>query len=159
ADQSRRALFDYVRHARRPVSREDAAAATHMSRNLAAFHLDKLVEAGLLAARYEAPAGPRGRGRTPKTYVPAGDGLAVPTPERGYELMAGTLAAGMAAGSETAVDAAHRQAYDRGKALGAEIAEPGRDCLSAALGSLGFEPERSGPRTVLHNCPFHALAA
>jgi predicted ArsR family transcriptional regulator len=159
ADRSRRTLFDYVRHARRPVSREDAAAATHMSRNLAAFHLDKLVEAGLLAARYEAPAGPRGRGRTPKTYVPSGDGLAVTIPERRYELMAEILADGMAAGSVNAVDEAHRQAYERGKNLGTEVAEPGRDCLPAALGSLGFEPERNGPRTMLHNCPFHALAA
>ena len=159
ADPSRRALFDYVRHARRPVSREDAAAATQMSRNLAAFHLDKLVEAGLLAARYEPPAGPRGRGRTPKTYVPAGDGLAVTIPERRYELMAEILADGMAAGSDNAVDAAHRQAYERGKSLGAEITEPDRDCLSVALGSLGFEPECTGPRTMLHNCPFHALAA
>ena len=33
----------------RPVSREEAADARAVSRNLAAFHLDKLVDAGLAA--------------------------------------------------------------------------------------------------------------
>jgi len=56
-DASRRALYDYVRRQDHPVRREEAAEATAMSRGLAAFHLDKLVRAGLLAARYEAPAG------------------------------------------------------------------------------------------------------
>jgi predicted ArsR family transcriptional regulator len=55
-DPSRRALYDYVRHQDHPVRREEAAEATTMSRGLAAFHLDKLVAAGLLTARYEAPA-------------------------------------------------------------------------------------------------------
>jgi len=78
SDRSRRALYDYVRRQRHPVAREEAAEATGMSRGLAAFHLDKLVEAGVLAARYEAPAGqPRGRGRAPKVYEATGDGLAI----------------------------------------------------------------------------------
>src|SRR5690348_7603634 len=93
ADGSRRSLYDYVRHQDHPVSREEAADATGMSRGLVAFHLDKLVEAGLLAARYQPPAGqPRGRGRTPKVYEPAGDGFAVTIPERRYELIAEILA-------------------------------------------------------------------
>ncbi|HKE66309.1 MAG TPA: helix-turn-helix domain-containing protein [Micromonosporaceae bacterium] len=160
ADRSRRALFDYVRHAGYPVSREDAAAATRMSRNLAAFHLDKLVEAGLLVARYQAPTGrPRGRGRTPKVYAPAGDGLEVTIPERRYELIAEILADGMAAAPDNAVDAAAHQAYQRGQVLGAEVrAAGGGDRVLAALGSLGFEPARDGSKTLLHNCPFHALA-
>src|SRR3954451_12008937 len=92
-DASRRALYDYVRRQEHPVGREEAADATAMSRGLAAFHLDKLVDAGLLTARYEAPADqPRGRGRAPKVYEPLGDGLAVTIPERRYELIADILA-------------------------------------------------------------------
>ena len=64
-DSVRRSLFEYVRRQDHPVTREEAADAQGVSRNLAAFHLDKLVEVGLLRARYEAPADqPRGRGRT-----------------------------------------------------------------------------------------------
>src|SRR4051812_23000871 len=47
-DDVRRALFEHVRGAAQPVTRESAAAAIGISRNLAAFHLDKLVELGLL---------------------------------------------------------------------------------------------------------------
>ena len=72
ADNSRRALYEYVRRADHPVSREEAGQATGISRGLAAFHLDKLVETGLLRARHEAPPDqPRGRGRAPKVYEAA----------------------------------------------------------------------------------------
>src|SRR5690242_13707567 len=94
ADPSRRALYDYVRRADHAVSRDEAGDATGMSRGLAAFHLDKLVEAGLLTARYQAPPGqPRGRGRSPKVYERTGDGIAVSIPERRYRLIAEILAA------------------------------------------------------------------
>src|SRR3954469_2534918 len=98
-DASRRALYDYVRRQDHPVGREEAAEATAMSRGLAAFHLDKLVDVGLLTARSEAPADqPRGRGRAAKVYEPLGDGLAVTIPERHYELIADILADAVAGG-------------------------------------------------------------
>ena len=50
-DPVRRALYDHVRQERRPVTREDAARALDISRSLAAFHLDKVVEVGMLHAR------------------------------------------------------------------------------------------------------------
>lgn len=157
SDPSRRALYEYVRRAGRPVSREDAADATHISRTLAAFHLDKLVDAGLLAARFEAPAGPRGRGRTPKVYVPVGDGLVVTVPERRYELIAEILADGIAADPADAATGAGREAARRGRELGEGLR--GRSSLRNALDGLGFEPEETTPgRMLLHNCPFHALA-
>jgi predicted ArsR family transcriptional regulator len=156
SDPSRRALYEHVRRAGHPVSREDAADATRISRTLAAFHLDKLVDAGLLAARYEAPAGPRGRGRTPKVYVPAGDGLVVTVPERRYELIAEILADGIAADPADAAASAHREAGRRGRDLGEGLR--GRSSLRHALDGLGFEAEEAGGRTLLHNCPFHALA-
>ncbi|HEU5271133.1 MAG TPA: helix-turn-helix domain-containing protein, partial [Jatrophihabitans sp.] len=62
ADSVRQELYDYVRAARTPVSREQAAEATGISRKLAAFHLDKLVAIGLLRV-HAAPAGRRTVGR------------------------------------------------------------------------------------------------
>jgi predicted ArsR family transcriptional regulator len=47
-DELRRGMYAFIRKARRPVTREEAAASVGISRKLAAFHLDKLVEVGLL---------------------------------------------------------------------------------------------------------------
>ncbi|MGA5299569.1 helix-turn-helix transcriptional regulator [Nucisporomicrobium flavum] len=153
ADPSRRALYDYVRRQDHAVGREEAADATEMSRNLAAFHLDKLVEAGLLTARYEPPAGrPRGRGRAPKVYEPTGDGLTVTIPQRQYELLADVLAEALAAGESPG-----QVARERGRRFGQAMGGAG-DVLGALAG-LGFEPEAGADAVRLHNCPFHAVAA
>src|SRR5690348_16952221 len=158
ADASRRSLYDYVRRQDHPVAREEAADATGMSRNLAAFHLDKLVEAGLLAARYEAPADrPRSRGRAPKVYVPIGDGLTVTVPARRYELIAEILADAVAGSPSHSFEAALELAGTRGREVGRTLQESGQDLL-AGLTGLGFEPEQQGTGVVLRNCPFHALA-
>lgn len=159
-DPSRRALYDYVRRAGHPVSRDEAADAAGMSRGLAAFHLDKLVGVGLLCARYQAPPGrPRGRGRAPKVYEPAGDGVAVTVPERRYQLIAEILAAAVDDDPTHADEAAVRHASDRGRAIGAAVRADEHANLLAALARLGFEPEHTTGRVLLHNCPFHALAA
>ena len=158
-DRSRRALYDYVRRQDHPVSREEAADAAGMSRGLAAFHLDKLVDAGLLRARYQAaPDQPRGRGRTPKVYEPADDGLTVTIPPRRYELIADILADAVADNPTNAEEAARRHARRHGRRLGTRLAEQHTDALTA-LDNLGFEPRTDGNRVLLDNCPFHALAA
>jgi predicted ArsR family transcriptional regulator len=159
ADRSRRALYDYVRHQDHAVSREEAAEAAGMSRGLAAFHLDKLVDAGLLRARYAPPPDqPRGRGRAPKVYEPTGDGVRVTIPERRYELMAEILADAVAEDPSRADDAARRHARRRGREVGAELSEGDRE-IDVALEGLGFEPRRSTDgRVLLDNCPFRSLA-
>ncbi|GAA2709621.1 helix-turn-helix transcriptional regulator [Micromonospora olivasterospora] len=158
-DPSRRALYDYVRRAGHPVSREEAGDATGTSRGLAAFHLDKLVDAGLLQARYQAPPGPlRGRGRTPKVYEPVGEGVTVTIPERRYQLIAEILAAAVDDDPGHADRAAGRHAHERGRAIGAALAADGAD-LTTALTDLGFEPHPTTDRVLLRNCPFHGLAA
>jgi predicted ArsR family transcriptional regulator len=157
-DRSRRALYDYVRRQDHPVSREEAADAAQMSRNLAAFHLDKLVDVGLLRARYEAPRDqPRGRGRAPKVYEPAGDGVSVTIPQRRYELIAAILADAVATDPGDAERAAMRISRERGHSLGSQLREASAD-LGTVLAGLGFEPERHEATVLLHNCPFHALA-
>jgi predicted ArsR family transcriptional regulator len=159
ADGSRRALYTYVRSADHPVSREEAGHATGISRGLAAFHLDKLVDAGLLHARQEAPPGqPRGRGRTPKVYEPASAGVAVTIPERRYELIAEILADAVATAPADAEHAALRLAHRRGLQIGARLPEDGGDLVST-LDRLGFEPRQDAHGNVLlDNCPFHVLA-
>lgn len=147
------------------MSREEAADAARISRNLAAFHLDKLVDVGLLRARYEAPPDqPRGRGRAPKVYEAAGDGISVTIPQRRYELIAGILADAVATDPADAEHAALRISHERGEALGDQLRGAGADAgsdadLGTVLAGLGFEPERHDGTVLLHNCPFHALAA
>jgi predicted ArsR family transcriptional regulator len=160
ADGSRRALYDFVRRQDHPVGREEAADATGISRGLAAFHLDKLAAAGLLAARYEAPVGqPRSRGRTPKVYEAVGDGLSVTIPERRYELVATILADAVAGCPAQAHDEAMDVAWRRGHDLGATMRASGAG-LMVALADLGFEPHAAADgRVLLHNCPFHAVAS
>ena len=46
------ALYLIVRSHERPVSRDEAAPAASISRKLAAFHLDKLADRGLLTCSY-----------------------------------------------------------------------------------------------------------
>jgi len=159
-DPQRRALYEYVRTRRQPVTREEAAHAQRISRNLAAFHLDKLVDVGLLRARYETPADqPRGRGRTPKVYEPADD-VMVSIPERRYQFVAEILAEAVTDPGNDVRSAAMRIAAERGRQVGQGISAPRStsDALLAALADLGFEPEREATGVVLRNCPFHGLA-
>src|SRR5581483_3780454 len=81
-EESRRRMFAFIRGAGHPVTRDEAAASVGISRKLAAFHLDKLVDAGLLRARYGAPGAQRRVGRQPKVYEPTDAQISVTIPER-----------------------------------------------------------------------------
>ncbi|WP_433756739.1 helix-turn-helix transcriptional regulator [Nocardia sp. CA-135398] len=170
-DESRRGMYWFIRAARRPVTRDEAAAEVGISRKLAAFHLDKLVDAGLLRARYEALSGVRRVGRTPKVYEPTDADIRVSIPERRYEVLAEILMGAVLSerDDETAREAAIRVAQRRGEELGTaerERIRPGRLGVERALtlmqGMLtghGFEPSREAATCVrLRNCPFHPLA-
>lgn len=173
-DPVRRALYEHVRQQPRPVTREQAADAAGVSRSLCAFHLEKLVEVGLLEARYESPeGGRRGRGRTPKVYRAGPEGVSLTVPPRQYELVGQILADAVAQEPTDSDGAARRLAYDSGHRIGATSRSgPGQpapdpaDALDRArtlLAELGFEPRvESGPpvgsELTLGNCPFHALA-
>jgi predicted ArsR family transcriptional regulator len=88
-DDLRRSLYVYVRAQGRPVSREEAAEHAGISRKLAAFHLDKLVDRGLLTYSYARPPGRggRGAGRSAKYYEPSSREIDVTIPERRYDLL------------------------------------------------------------------------
>jgi predicted ArsR family transcriptional regulator len=88
---SAREIYAWARRQGRPVTRDEAAAHLGFSRKLAAFHLDKLVAAGLLTARVGQPVEPRRVGRPPKTYEPADAEIQVSVPARRYDLVAQIL--------------------------------------------------------------------
>ena len=171
AEPLRRSLYLHVAESSDGVSREDAAAALGVSRSVAAFHLDKLAELGLLDVEYRRPPGRRGpgAGRPAKLYRRAHEELAFTVPERHYDLAASILAAAVADAQEQSVpvdqalrEAAHRCGRDLGS-LPAETSEPDSDAqalgrVAEVLTTQGYEPRRDGDRVTLENCPFHALA-
>ena len=70
AEPIRRALYEYVVAQARPVGREEAAAAVDLPAHKANFHLDKLVDEGLLEAEFRRLSGKTGpgAGRPAKLY-------------------------------------------------------------------------------------------
>src|SRR5204862_580394 len=167
-DPVRRRLYLYVRSERRPVTREDAAAGAKVSRNLAAFHLDKLVERGLLVSRYGRPTGRGGpgSGRPPKLYELADLTVSVSLPERRYDLVGSLLARAVDGSPRRVRDRALATARDDGRRAGKARAggksirseRRRRAVLNQALAALGFEPTAGEGEVVLVNCPFHDLA-
>ena len=157
-DPVRRRLYEYVSDAGRPVSREEAAEAAGITRTLAAYHLDKLAGAGLLATTYRRPAGRAGpgAGRPAKLYRQAEQELAVSVPPRAYELLARLLAE--AAESDTTGrvrSTLNGVARDVGRQAGTEA---GGD-LATALHGCGYQPHGTPDGGIeLRNCPFHRLA-
>ena len=151
-DPVRRAAYRaVVESLTQPVGRDDVAAALGIGRTLAAFHLDKLVDVGLLTvtrARRSGRSGP-GAGRPAKLYQRAADEHAVSLPPRDYETAAELLAAAL---DRSGADAA---LYDVARRAGARQA--GADVI-AALRERGYEPVPDGDRVRLGNCPFHHLA-
>src|SRR6476620_1058855 len=97
AEPTRRALFDAVRRSDGPMTRDDVADATCVSRRLAAFHLDLLADAGLLEVDYARPPGRSGpgAGRPAKRYRATDQEIAVSLPGRRYDLAARVFAAGI----------------------------------------------------------------
>jgi predicted ArsR family transcriptional regulator len=171
-DPVRRALYAHLRAADEPVTREAAAAAVGISRALAAFHLDKLVEAGLADATYRRPAGRVVPGRRPKAYVPAAVEIDVTIPPRRYDLLGEILLGAVTGVPDGGSPRAHAAdvASERGREIGGQVAaslrlrRPGTErtlhAAASALAGLGYEPTPPGRDGVrLRNCPFHHLAA
>lgn len=169
-DQLRRGMYLFIRRTRRPVTREEAAAAVGISRKLAAFHLDKLVEAGVLRARYQAVGETRKVGRTPKAYEPADTDIQLSIPHREHDILADILLDAVLTDDGNARAAAVRVAHHRGQQIGAterHRSRPGRlgaeRALTLAIDVLerhGYEPAReASTRVRLRNCPFHPMAA
>jgi predicted ArsR family transcriptional regulator len=158
-DPVRKAVFDLVAHSSAPVSRDAAADALGVSRRVAAVHLDRLAEQGLLEFEFRRPPGRGGpgAGRPAKLYRRADDEVAVSVPERHYDVVGALLAAAVSESIATGAavqDVLGRTAYEAGRSIGAEA-----DDLASALADAGYEPRHDDSGVVaLGNCPFHRLA-
>jgi predicted ArsR family transcriptional regulator len=177
-DPLRRRLYEVVTSQPGPVSRDEAASAAGIGRALAVYHLDKLVESGLLTASYQRPPGRSGpgAGRPAKVYARSDREFAVTVPPREYELAARLLVQAVEADpsdrSRTALAEAARRlgtelggaarpspggkdAGGRNDASGRNAA--GRD-VKSVLTQQGYEPCGGDDGVIrLRNCPFHQL--
>lgn len=155
-DPVRRRLYDFVAAKRRDVSRNEAAEGCGIQRTLAAFHLDKLVEAGLLdvtSRRLSGRTGP-GAGRPAKLYRRATVEHTVSVPPRSYDLAAAVLAEALERAG------ADRELHATARRVGQRIGEASRGkSLRHVLRQQGYEPHQEGGATRLRNCPFHRVAA
>jgi predicted ArsR family transcriptional regulator len=163
-DPLRRDLYRYVTSRDGGVGRDEAAAEVNISRGLAAYHLDKLVEAGLLDTRFERRTGRRGpgAGRTSKLYHRAAGTVEVALPARDYELMAEIFARAIEADPSGRV----RTTLDQvARALGADLAasagprKRSRDtkAVHSLLSERGYEPYDDDGVIRFRNCPFDQL--
>jgi predicted ArsR family transcriptional regulator len=157
-DPLRRQLYEYVIESDGPVSREQAAAAASIGRTLAAYHLDKLADAGLLTISYQRPAGRSGpgAGRPAKLYTHANREITVSVPPRDYELLAKLLVASVEQDASGAVRAAvNAAAAEAGRRAGGQTGGN----VAGALRNCGYLPRTSDDgRITLRNCPFHMVA-
>ncbi|MBW3614561.1 MAG: transcriptional regulator [Actinobacteria bacterium] len=166
----RRALYLYVATQPEEVGRDEAAEAMDIRRSLAAFHLDKLADAGLLEVSYRRLTGRSGpgAGRPSKLYRRTSEAHQVSLPPRDYELAAHLMAMAIEqAGRGSTSRALERVARAFGEGLGQERRQrlgprPGHrrqlSAINEVLSRYGFEPYGEGAETRLRNCPFHSLA-
>lgn len=171
-DPVRRSLYQFVAASRDAVSRDQAAEAVGVQRPLAAFHLDKLADEGLLDVEFKRLTGRSGpgAGRPAKLYRRSSREIEVTLPPREYDLAARLLAAAIndAAGKRSDVrQALERVAFNFGRRLGEEAerragsrpsANRRREALLEVLREHGFEPRSLNGEVVLGNCPFHSLS-
>jgi len=156
AEPTRRRVYELVARARRGLTRDDVTEATGLPRTTAAFHLDRLVEEGLLSVGFERRTGRTGpgAGRPSKVYSRSDASVAVSLPPRQYDLAAELLAAAVEDADATGQPVRtclERRAYAAGHALG-------RPDVASALADSGYEPYAQGDAIALANCPFHAVA-
>lgn len=171
SEPRRREVYEFVAAHDDPVTRDDVAQGMSIERALAAFHLDKLADAGLLEVSFGRPAGRTGgpgAGRPSKLYVVSDAEVDISVPRRRYDIAGRILAKAVALSSsrrsKSASDTAIAVAWEEGRLLGEAHATPGRTTTQRALSSLeetlaavGYQPAVEGTSVRLRNCPFHTL--
>jgi predicted ArsR family transcriptional regulator len=161
----RRRLYELVSAAGRAIGRDEAAASAGVSRSLAAYHLDKLVERGLLEASFRRQGERRGpgAGRPAKFYRRASREFVLRTPPRDYQLLGELLVRAADEDRSGAMRATlDRCAYEVGRRLGQEARQKkasGPNELMDALRRRGYEPFEDEHGAIrLRNCPFETIA-
>ena len=165
SEPARAALYRFVAAQPEPVGREQAAAAVGIAVHSAKFHLDRLVDEGLLEVEFRRLTGRSGpgSGRPAKLYRRSTVELSVSLPQRRYDLAGDVLATAIersSAGDVPVATTAREVALEAGRAAGSESPRRRSETERAlrALSDLGYEPRGVDDGIVLVNCPFHALA-
>jgi predicted ArsR family transcriptional regulator len=157
-DGQRRRVFEQIQSDGECTVTEIAAALV-IGRTLVAFHLAKLVEAGLVEV---VPAQKRlgVRGRPSQSYRLTGREITASVPDRRYDLLAGVLLQGVAehrpgeSAQASAERAAHRRGRDLARSRAARSVTARLARLEELLTSLGYVPRREAKTITLRNCPF-----
>jgi predicted ArsR family transcriptional regulator len=164
AEPARRALYLYVAAQTEAVSRDQAAVETGFPRHAVKFHLDRLVDLGLLEVEFRRLSGRQGpgAGRPSKLYRRARREVSVSLPERRYDLAGSILADAISDVStgEPVSGAVSRAAAVAGRRAAEEMLVAAGTPISTvdALAACGYEPRVGPDEMILVNCPFHALA-
>jgi predicted ArsR family transcriptional regulator len=170
SEPRRREVYDFVATKDEPVTRDEVSAGLSMTRSLAAFHLDKLADTGLLDTSFSRPAdraaGP-GAGRPSKLYTISDLELDLSIPPRRYDTAGRIMARAIGSfngRSDGAAAAARRIAREEGLGVGKQYTPTGRRSkkkvlatVKDALNDCGYEPRIDGTSVLLSNCPYHAL--
>jgi predicted ArsR family transcriptional regulator len=165
AEPIRQRLYSYLRERHEPVGREDAARHAGIAVKLAAFHLDRMAEAGLLEVEYRrltGRVGP-GAGRPAKLYSVSPRSISIDLPQTRYALAASMMATAL---SSDGAGSLQEVATAAGERLGADIRRQARtnrgrrELARSKLEQLGYDPqpEKSGELS-LRNCIFSELSA
>lgn len=169
ADPIRRALYHFVAHQPGAVSRDQAAAGLDIPRHTAKFHLDKLVDEGLLVPEFKRLSGRTGpgAGRPAKVYRRVRKEVNVTLPRRRYDLAGHVLADTLGrVKAGTPLDQAIDDAVDNAANIVVEswppIESSDIDRMIGVLSRLGYEPRPEGSAddvaVQLTNCPFQQLS-
>jgi predicted ArsR family transcriptional regulator len=168
AEPTRQRLYQHLRERGEPVGREEAARQAGIKPRLAAFHLDRMADAGLLEVGYRRLSGRvgPGAGRPAKVYSVSSRPFSVAVPQTRYALAASMMATALATGGGAdGAKSLQDVATTVGESLGGEIRQQARtkgarrDALQRKLGQLGYEPrvQESG-EWALRNCIFGELS-
>jgi predicted ArsR family transcriptional regulator len=166
-DPLRRALYEYVAGQTGPVSRDQAAEAIGVRRDVAAFHLDRLADHGMLDVAFRRLSGKQGpgAGRPAKLYSRSAREVQVSLPPRRYDVAARLFAEALASRNPAQALTENSRAF--GESLGARARQlagqrtGARRLLESAcsiLANYGYEPSVTDRQLTLRNCPFDALA-
>lgn len=167
ADPVRRALYRFVAEQPGAVSRTQAADGVDVPAHTAKFHLDRLVDQGLLVTEFRRLTGRSGpgAGRPAKLYRRSRKEVVVSLPHRRYDLAGDVLADAV----ERTLDgsAMDRALHDAATEAGSRaVVEAGAgdhegdplDRVAGVLAPFGYEP-RVADELTLQNCPFDRLAS
>lgn len=158
-DEKRLQLFELVAASPHAVGRDEVARAAGIPRSTVSFHLDRLVQDGLLAVEFHKPPGRTGpgSGRPAKMYRTIAGEIGASVPDRNYDLAGDLLAAAIERSEslgEPVGEALRQAAFDKGRELAGDAGS-----LEAFLAGAGYRPEPDGDGGfLLPNCPFHRLS-